>query len=294
VDNQRFDDLARSMAGGVSRRRVLGALIGGVVAVTRGRHAVGQEGQIAPGGSCDNGGGCCSTDADCCGSLGCKPTGDDICGSRCATRPFGVLLPGASCLSTDQCAGLVGGPIICADNGITTDGGLNCCRTEGGYCATGAECCGALACIQTAIYAGVCAASPDAINLPPGAPCVTQAQCSFEGGTTFCGSNGIDEDGPLNCCRNEGGACSDGSGCCNSLLCVGGVCGGTTGTMPSGNARTTLVDLNLRSRPSAADPVILVIPVGSQVTLTGEGTANGFVTVDYNGVRGWAFADFLA
>jgi micrococcal nuclease len=41
-----------------------------------------------------------------------------------------------------------------------------------------------------------------------------------------------------------------------------------------------------------AEP-ILVIPHGEVVTLTREGAENGYVTVDYGGVRGWAYADLL-
>jgi hypothetical protein len=41
-----------------------------------------------------------------------------------------------------------------------------------------------------------------------------------------------------------------------------------------------------------AEP-ILVIPHGGVVTLTREGAENGYVTVDYGGVRGWAYADLL-
>jgi hypothetical protein len=41
-----------------------------------------------------------------------------------------------------------------------------------------------------------------------------------------------------------------------------------------------------------AEP-ILVIPLGGVVTLTWEGAENGYVTVDYGGVRGWAYADLL-
>ena len=41
-----------------------------------------------------------------------------------------------------------------------------------------------------------------------------------------------------------------------------------------------------------AEP-ILNIPLGEVVTLTWEGAENGFVTVDYGGVRGWAYADLL-
>lgn len=69
---------------------------------------------------------------------------------------------------------------------------------------------------------------------------------------------------------------------------------GDDGQSGSDNERVTLVDLNLRAGPSAADAVILVMPVGSSLTLTRDAAANGYVTVLYNGTYGWAYADFLA
>lgn len=59
----------------------------------------------------------------------------------------------------------------------------------------------------------------------------------------------------------------------------------------SGNAVTS-TDLKLRSGPSLADGVLLVMPPGTGVTLTGQ-SANGFSSVTYNGVAGWAFAAYL-
>ncbi len=62
--------------------------------------------------------------------------------------------------------------------------------------------------------------------------------------------------------------------------------GGSSGTA------TTTTALNLRSGPSTADAVIRVLPAGASVTLTGN-SANGFVSVSYDGVAGWAHADYL-
>jgi uncharacterized protein YraI len=66
-----------------------------------------------------------------------------------------------------------------------------------------------------------------------------------------------------------------------------------TSTTTSTNARVTLAPLMLRSAPSMEAEPILVIPHGGVVTLTWEGAENGYVTVDYDGVRGWAYADLL-
>ena len=64
-------------------------------------------------------------------------------------------------------------------------------------------------------------------------------------------------------------------------------------TTTSTNARVTLAPLMLRSALAMEAEPILVIPHGGVVTLTREGAENGYVTVDYGGVRGWAYADLL-
>jgi uncharacterized protein YraI len=58
--------------------------------------------------------------------------------------------------------------------------------------------------------------------------------------------------------------------------------------------RVTLSPLMLRSGPGAEDEPILVIPEGGRLTLTRQGAENGYVTVDYDGVTGWVYADLIA
>lgn len=60
---------------------------------------------------------------------------------------------------------------------------------------------------------------------------------------------------------------------------------------PTGSARVTTA-LNLRAGPSTADRSLTVMPAGATVSLTGQ-SANGFLSVSYNGTSGWAYADFL-
>jgi uncharacterized protein YraI len=62
---------------------------------------------------------------------------------------------------------------------------------------------------------------------------------------------------------------------------------GTTGSA------TTTTDLNLRVGPSYSDRVILVMPQGATVTLTGN-SQNGFVSVAYQGRDGWAHSSYLS
>jgi uncharacterized protein YraI len=64
-------------------------------------------------------------------------------------------------------------------------------------------------------------------------------------------------------------------------------------TTTSADARVALSPLLLRSGPSIDAEPILTMPEGAAVTLTREGAENGYVTVDVDGVIGWAYADFL-
>jgi uncharacterized protein YgiM (DUF1202 family) len=59
------------------------------------------------------------------------------------------------------------------------------------------------------------------------------------------------------------------------------------------DGRYTLSPLVLRSGPSGEAEPILTMPEGAVVTLTREGAEGGYVTVDYDGVTGWAYADLL-
>lgn len=59
------------------------------------------------------------------------------------------------------------------------------------------------------------------------------------------------------------------------------------------DARVTLTDLMLRSEPDAAAEPLVGMPQGAVVQLTREGYQNGYITVDYGGMQGWAYADLL-
>ncbi|MCC6792130.1 MAG: SH3 domain-containing protein, partial [Thermomicrobiales bacterium] len=68
--------------------------------------------------------------------------------------------------------------------------------------------------------------------------------------------------------------------------------GGNSGGGATGNARTTS-SLNLRSGPSTSNRVLLVMPSGAGVSLTG-GSSNGFLELTYQGTTGWASADYIS
>ncbi len=55
---------------------------------------------------------------------------------------------------------------------------------------------------------------------------------------------------------------------------------------------TTTVDLSLRAGPGPGYPVVLVIPAGSRVTVTGA-SENGFAPVAYWGTSGWVSETYL-
>jgi uncharacterized protein YgiM (DUF1202 family) len=65
---------------------------------------------------------------------------------------------------------------------------------------------------------------------------------------------------------------------------------------PSGEVISTawVIDgaLNLRSGPSTSNSVLLVMPSGAEVGVTGS-PRNGFTPVRYNGTNGWAYSQFL-
>lgn len=72
----------------------------------------------------------------------------------------------------------------------------------------------------------------------------------------------------------------------------GGGGGEDPGNGNTGTAYTTS-DLNLRSGPGTSNRILLVMPGGAEVTLTGE-ERNGFAGVRYNGTSGWASLDYLS
>jgi uncharacterized protein YraI len=61
----------------------------------------------------------------------------------------------------------------------------------------------------------------------------------------------------------------------------------------TGNATVNTNGLNLRTGPGTNNSVILVMPYGAAVTLTGE-MSNGFAALSYNGRSGWAASWFLS
>jgi len=262
MDDRRFDEWTRRLAGGASRRRVVAGLAG-LAAAAAGRRQTGAQELLGPGETCteteqcsqfggaqvcaDNGiasdgplnccriqAGACARPADCCGLLGCV---DGFCvGDGDASASGGQPLGGV-CTATAECAAASGGRVICGDNGIAVDGPLNCCLEEGSACVVDVDCCGAFLCTD-----GFCGTTGGG-DLAPGDFCVTSSQCSQALGPAVCGSNASAAGSPV-CCLQEASACSDDLECCGGAVCAdngiaadgGANCCGYTGAACSGDA----------------------------------------------------------
>lgn len=266
MDGLRFDNLARAAAAGASRRAVLRGLAAGLAAawlrltvpggalaqntVPLGGQcsALGANSECSQAGGtvvcsdngvvrdgqfncCRNAGGACTADFHCCGGAVCV---NGACGGGGGGGGRGL---GAECTSTSQCS-QAGGSVVCASNGVAADGARNCCRNTGGACTADLQCCANLFCVNGTCGGTSSGTTPGSGTLALGAQCTSSGQCTQQGGATVCADNGFDGDGPLNCCRNEGGACTGvdfSADCCGGLYCVNGVCtNNATGGLPIG------------------------------------------------------------
>ena len=146
-----------------------------------------------------------------------------VFGSRPAEAQEGLLGPGEPCTSTQECS-QTGGPLVCAENYIAEDGPLTCCRMQAGACTQNSHCCGMMLCVE-----GFCLGEDEPAatgGLPLGAECTENGQCAaMSGANVVCGDNYISEDGPLNCCLEEGSACTLNQECCGTFNCSEGRCG---------------------------------------------------------------------
>jgi hypothetical protein len=265
MDGLRFDNLARAVAAGATRRTLIKGVAAGFVAtlarvalpgLARAQNTIPLGGQCAALGAnaecsqaggavvcsdngvvrdgqfncCRNAGGACTADFHCCGGAVCV---NGACGGGGGAGGRGL---GAECTSTSQCS-QAGGSVVCASNGLPADGARNCCRNSGGACTADIQCCANLYCVN-GTCGGTTAPPSGSGQLALGAQCTASEQCTQAGGATVCANNGFDGDGPLNCCRNEGGACTGvdySADCCGGLYCVNGVCtNNRTGGLPLG------------------------------------------------------------
>jgi hypothetical protein len=189
MDEQRFDRLARAVAGSGSRRGVVRGLAGAVALLAIGRRVPGaaaQPGSLGPGDACrhdrqcanletsplfcdDNGfdydgplncctyeAGVCYSDEGCCGPASCI---DGSC-----TSQWTAVAPGDPCQDTSQCDPAATG-LTCDYVGQTGD--LRCCGYEGARCAGDDTCCGWLTCPPGDFSGAFCTSAspaPDPVN----------------------------------------------------------------------------------------------------------------------------------
>src|SRR5690349_18362971 len=129
MDPTRFDRLVRSLAQPASRRRTLGVLVGGALAIV---------GDAAPGvakrhhrtpkphakPTCGKAGAPCAIPSDCCSSLDCI---DTVCRKPAAGCPSGQVKCGGSC-----CPAVANGAPTCAKGqcGVVCNGGFHVCAGQ--------------------------------------------------------------------------------------------------------------------------------------------------------------------
>lgn len=193
MDERRFDDLAKNLAGRLPRRTVLRALGAAVVGLlTVGRSA--PEGASATR-TCSGTGGACDADRDCCQPAICAgghccPAGRVFCKGQC--------VPG--CAASDQChaAGVLD-PDTCQCANLPKPNGSPC--DDGDPCT-----------VSDACQNGICRGSPkDCSALTQG--CLVGV-CQV--GTGQCVQQATPDDTP----------CNDGNLCTQTDVCIQGVCVG--------------------------------------------------------------------
>src|SRR5215217_8369999 len=96
-----------------------------------------------------------------------------------------------------------------------------------------------------------------------GGACYDSSLCRSDGsGPVFCADNGYDYDGPLNCCRYEGGFCGENhENCCGQLECWnGGYC----------------TNVSVSPRPDPGPGPRYGLPLGASCSDTSECNGGGY------------------
>ncbi|MBW3633773.1 MAG: hypothetical protein KY456_12185 [Chloroflexi bacterium] len=125
-----------------------------------------------------------------------------------------LLGPGDPCRDSSQCLA-ADAPLICADNGFTFDGPLNCCTYVGSRCGSDQGCCGTAACID-----GFCDTIQDVAG--PGDRCRDSSVCVGADAPLTCDFVAVT--GDYRCCTYEGSRCGFDAACCGAAACVNGYC----------------------------------------------------------------------
>ena len=173
MDDRRFDNLARTLAGGASRRRVVAAALGGAAAALLGRRDVGAGRPRPAGATCIRASQCATGICDPRARRCLCPAGLTNCGGDCvdvqtdlancgacdvACFP-GLVCPAGACVACtdpfvcDGTGGICGTDCIC----VSSVSGSQVCSDDffcGDECTTNEEC-------ATALGAGAVCQSPD-------------------------------------------------------------------------------------------------------------------------------------
>lgn len=214
MDGQRFDEVARLIGTGASRRRVLKGVLGGIAGLGGAglaRRAGAQEAQ----GICAVLGAACLLDEDCCtpgaGQVACE---DQTC---CLPEGSGCVLEGE-----DMCCP----GFTCTLQGCVPEGGT--CADEGEDCSDD-NCCGDLVCGDgdiCATAAPMCAGEGDPCSLntfAPGARALTIVLDCCDG--LICNDSNVCEAlAPEVECEVDDDCVLQAAGDIESVICCGGFC----------------------------------------------------------------------
>lgn len=216
MDGERFDRLARTMAAGASRRRVLGTMAA-AAGVLLGRAGAGAQFHPGPvrlvcGGFADVGcpsGMTCVYPADACDlpSLGCE----GLCLSVTVTGP-GPSVPASPCstircMSGTHCCDVCGG--VCVDQDVNC-AAVDCRPDDDG---TDGEPCGVALCGE----GEYCCNASCSRCVPNGQGC-TRELCGPPDGGVVCDQN-VCEPGEV-CCPGGCGICTPFGGACPAIACL--------------------------------------------------------------------------
>lgn len=232
MDSQRFDNLARRLAQGTSRRQFLkgaaGAAIGGSL-VTAGMLRA-----LPAAAACANPGDSCSADSDCCqgscseqGACYCQDPDRPVLGCSCDT---GTENPcGATTLQCCPSGDTPGGAGVCTSSSVSCNP-TGQCANPGDSCSADSDCCQGSCSEQGACYCQ----DPDrpvlgcSCDTGTENPCgTTTLQCCATGNTP--GGPGICTSASVGCnptgqCVYAGDACTADSDCCEGKCSQDGVC----------------------------------------------------------------------
>jgi hypothetical protein len=227
MDGSRFDDLVKSLGAGRSRRSVLGALAGAVLAAV----GVGQAEAATRKRSVGNS---CSTNSDCASNLCVQETRTRKichCASPADCPAATAQCQTAACLPSGYCATAITSGAACSDGNRCTTG--DACQSDGSCLGTPVVCAATNECWT----AGTCQAadgqcSPETYHgegatcsagvCHDGACCAPESQATTcDGG--LCGAQTNNCGQTVQCLTLGGGSCQADTECCSGA-CVGNLC----------------------------------------------------------------------